>query len=154
MAKTVGRNRGDCIPKSQLCTSGGGGQTIDIKQSTFTAQDGYPDSLLLASEIIEFKARASIRGQSSSASKWISTQDAVFSLLWYSFITARRFCGRVTSAKDHDRLLHQKKTKSNYKGDELAGMAVVMDACHLLNPPLPPNYIWECTPVDCYPGSP
>ncbi|KAI4194048.1 MAG: hypothetical protein LQ350_008008 [Teloschistes chrysophthalmus] len=60
-------------------------------------------------------------------SSWISTQDALFSLLFCAIMTARRSCMRASGVL--------------YNGSEEAALGVVRGARQLTKPPLSPNHI-------------
>ena len=93
------------------------------------------------SNLVELKALATTNWQSCGDSRWISTQDAICSLLWCAVGTARRSCGRAPQGMDNNRAQQEEQSYSKYSGDEAAVFGTVMNARHLLTPPLSPNFI-------------
>ena len=92
-------------------------------------------------KLVELKALAMTYRQSCGGPSWISTQDAICSLLWCAVATARRSCGGAPQKMDNNRAQQEEQSHSRYKGDEAAVFGTVMNARHLLTPPLSPNFI-------------
>ncbi|KAL8764899.1 MAG: hypothetical protein Q9209_007831 [Squamulea sp. 1 TL-2023] len=102
----------------------------------------------------ELKTILSAKTQSPGSSSWISTHDAIVSLIWCSYIAAQRACHdsssntRVDSATEADAIKVQAPRNKQhpeharkYTGKETVMAGVVINARRLLDPPLSPQYI-------------
>ncbi|KAL8782459.1 MAG: hypothetical protein Q9213_005353 [Squamulea squamosa] len=102
----------------------------------------------------ELKAMLSANTKYPGSSSWISTHDAIVSLIWCSYIAAQRACHDCSSETRADFATEADATKAQtpqnkqhpkyvekYTGKETVMAGYVINARHLLDPPLSPEYI-------------
>ena len=131
---------------------------ITTRQETLKDNTSHPKAVapilfFSLDRLRELKALASTGADRKSTSAWISTNDAMTSLLWCSLIEARTSQNKRIAEMAKDGADHALAAKSNCgvsgeKKDEPASLRVVINCRRLFEPPLSPDFIGNVSHKD------